>query len=42
MKKAVARLRAKYRETLQREIADTLSDPADAENEMHALLAAFA
>lgn len=42
MKKAVARLRAKYREALQRELADTLSDPADAENEMHALLAAFA
>ena len=42
MKKTVARLRAKYRETLQREIADTLSDPADVENEMLALMAAFA
>ena len=42
VKKAVARLRAKYRETLQREIADTLSDPADVENEMLALMAAFA
>ena len=42
MKKAVARLRVKYRETLQREIADTLSNPADAENELRALMTAFA
>ena len=42
VKKAVFRLRTKYREALKQEIADTLSDPADVENEMMALMAAFA
>jgi len=42
VKKTVQRLRVKYRELLQQEIADTLSDPADLDNEMRALMAAFA
>ncbi len=41
VKKAVARLRAKYRAELQREIADTLSNPADVENELLALMEVF-
>jgi DNA-directed RNA polymerase specialized sigma24 family protein len=42
VKKAVARLRARYREALLREIAETLCDPADAEAELRSLLAVFA
>ena len=42
VKKAVFRLRTKYRLLLKKEIADTLSDPAELENETMALMAAFA
>lgn len=42
MKKTVARLRVKYREALKQEIADTLSNPGDAEDELLSLMAAFA
>ncbi len=42
VRKAVFRLRTKYRESLKQEIADTLSDPADVENELLSLMAAFA
>ena len=42
VKKAVFRLRTKYRERLKQEIADTLSDPADVESELLSLMAAFA
>ncbi len=38
----VHRLRRRYRELLQQEIVQTLSDPAQAEEEMRALMAAFA
>src|SRR3954469_14761331 len=38
---AVHRLRRRYRELLREEIAQTLSDPAQAEEEMKALFAAF-
>ncbi len=38
---AVHRLRRRYRELLQLEIAQTLSDPAQADEEMRALLGAF-
>jgi len=38
---AVHRLRRRYRELLQQEIAQTLSDPAQAGEEMRALLGAF-
>jgi len=39
---AVHRLRRRYRELLRKEIAQTLSDPAQAEEEMQALFSAFA
>jgi RNA polymerase sigma-70 factor (ECF subfamily) len=39
---AVHRLRKRYRELLREEISQTLSDPADAEEEMRALFRAFA
>jgi DNA-directed RNA polymerase specialized sigma24 family protein len=39
---AVHRLRRRYRELLREEIAQTLSDPAQAEEEMQALFSAFA
>jgi RNA polymerase sigma-70 factor (ECF subfamily) len=39
---AVHRLRKRYRELLREEISQTLSDPADAEEEMRALFTAFA
>jgi RNA polymerase sigma-70 factor (ECF subfamily) len=39
---AVHRLRKRYRELLRAEIGQTLSDPADAEAEMHVLFNAFA
>jgi len=39
---AVHRLRRRYRELLQQEIIQTLSDPAQAEEEMRSLMAAFA
>ena len=38
---AVHRLRRRYRELLQEEIRQTLSDPSQAEEEMRALLGAF-
>jgi DNA-directed RNA polymerase specialized sigma24 family protein len=38
---AVHRLRKRYRELLRAEIAQTLSDPADAEAEMRVLFKAF-
>jgi len=38
---AVHRLRRRYRELLQQEIVQTLADPAQAEEEMRALLGAF-
>ena len=38
----VHRLRRRYRELLQQEIIQTLADPAQAEEEMQSLLAAFA
>jgi RNA polymerase sigma-70 factor (ECF subfamily) len=39
---AVHRLRKRYRELLRGEISQTLSDPADVEEEMRALFRAFA
>ena len=39
---AVHRLRKRYRELLREEIAQTLSEPADIEAELHALFQAFA
>jgi RNA polymerase sigma-70 factor (ECF subfamily) len=39
---AVHRLRRRYRELLRDEIARTLSDPRQLEEELRALLAAFA
>ena len=39
---AVHRLRRRYRELLREEIGQTLSDPAQAEEEMRALFSAFA
>jgi RNA polymerase sigma-70 factor (ECF subfamily) len=39
---AVHRLRRRYRELLREEIAQTLSDPAQVEEEMRALFSAFA
>jgi len=39
---AVHRLRGRYRQLLRHEIAQTLSDPARVEEEMRALLSAFA
>ena len=39
---AVHRLRRRYRELLRQEIVQTLSDPAQAEEEMRALMGAFA
>src|SRR5206468_4783536 len=39
---AVHRLRRRYRELLREEIAQTLSDPAQAGEEMQALFSAFA
>ena len=39
---AIHRLRRRYRELLKQEIAQTLADPAQAEEEMRALLGAFA
>lgn len=39
---AVHRLRRRYRELLQQEIIQTLADPAQAEEEMRSLMAAFA
>jgi RNA polymerase sigma-70 factor (ECF subfamily) len=39
---AVHRLRKRYRELLREEISQTLSDPADAAEEMRALFRAFA
>jgi len=39
---AVHRLRRRYRELLREEIGQTLSDPAQVEEEMRALLSAFA
>ena len=39
---AVHRLRRRYREVLREEIGQTLSDPAQAEEEMRALFSAFA
>lgn len=42
MKKTVARLRAKYRDELRREIADTLTDNADVDDELRSLMLAFA
>ena len=39
---AVHRLRKRYRELLRQEIAQTLSDPADLEEELRALFQAFA
>ncbi len=38
---AVHRLRKRYRELLREEISQTLSDPAEAEEEMRALFSAF-
>ena len=38
---AVHRLRRRYRELLRAEIAQTLSDPAQVEEEMRALFEAF-
>ena len=38
---AVHRLRKRYRELLREEIAQTLSDPADVEEELRALFRAF-
>jgi RNA polymerase sigma-70 factor (ECF subfamily) len=38
---AIHRLRRRYRELLKQEIAQTLSDPAQADEEMRALLGAF-
>jgi RNA polymerase sigma-70 factor (ECF subfamily) len=38
---AVHRLRQRYRELLRQQIAQTLSDPADLEEEMRALFTAF-
>ncbi len=38
---AVHRLRRRYRELLQQEILQTLADPAQAEEEMRALMGAF-
>ena len=42
VKQAVFRLRQQYRELIRREIADTVSDPAEVESELMALLAALA
>jgi hypothetical protein len=39
---AVHRLRKRYREVLRQEIAQTLSEPADLEEELRALFQAFA
>ena len=39
---AVHRLRKRYRELLRAEIAQTLTDPADLDEEMRALFRAFA
>jgi len=39
---AVHRLRRRYRELLRAEIAQTLADPAQAEEELRALMSAFA
>ena len=39
---AVHRLRRRYRELLRQEISQTLSDPAQVEEEMRTLLTAFA
>ena len=39
---AVHRLRKRYRELLRQEIAQTLSEPADLEEELRALFRAFA
>ena len=39
---AVHRLRKRYRQLLRAEISQTLSDPADVEEEMRALFRAFA
>jgi len=39
---AVWRLRRRYRELLRQEVAETLSDPAEVEDELRALLAALA
>jgi len=38
---AVHRLRKRYRELLREQIAQTLSDPADLDEEMRALFRAF-
>jgi hypothetical protein len=38
---AVHRLRKRYRELLREEISQTLSDPADVEEELRALFRAF-
>jgi len=42
IKSAVHRLRRRYRELLREEIAQTLSDPAQIEEEVRALFSAFA
>jgi RNA polymerase sigma-70 factor (ECF subfamily) len=39
---AVHRLRQRYRELLRKEIAQTLSDPAQVDEEMQALFSALA
>jgi RNA polymerase sigma-70 factor (ECF subfamily) len=39
---AVHRLRKRYRELLRQEIAQTLSEPANIEDELEALFRAFA
>ena len=41
LKVAIHRLRRRYRELLRREVAETLADPAGAEDELRALLAAL-
>lgn len=41
LKVAVHRLRARYREQLRREVADTVADPADVEDELRGLFRAF-
>jgi RNA polymerase sigma-70 factor (ECF subfamily) len=41
VKMAVHRLRARYRDLLREEIAQTVSDPRDIEGELRALFAAF-
>jgi RNA polymerase sigma-70 factor (ECF subfamily) len=41
VKVAIHRLRQRFRELLRREILETLDDPSDVEDEIHALFAAF-